>query len=380
MKIDQLKLNDGNQFDFLINNILDKSLAQIVLVFGDRLILENTNWLKKIKELYANANIISSSTSGNISDINLFDEQIIFTAIYFEKTVVKINIYNNSNNDNSKNAGINLSKYIEKENLNHILVISDGQTVNGSDLIAGFKGNIPDNVSITGGLAGDAARFEKTIVGLNDDIKEGNIITLSFYGESLKVGFGSMGGWETFGPIRTVTKSKNNVLFEFDNESALGLYKLYLGDKAKELPSSSLFFPLQIQNGENGNKLVRTVLNIDENEGSMTFAGDIPIGAKAQLMKANFESLIGGAEKAAETSQLTNNINNPQLAILISCVGRKLVLGQRIEEELEAVKNIFGEETILTGFYSYGELCPSSKNQNTDLHNQTMTITTFSEV
>jgi hypothetical protein len=61
-------------------------------------------------------------------------------------------------------------------------------------------------------------------------------------------------------------------------------------------------------------------------------------------------------------------------------VGRKLVLKQRIEEEVEAIRDVFGDGTVLTGFYSYGEISPFAPGEPCALHNQTMTITTFTEI
>jgi len=109
----------------------------------------------------------------------------------------------------------------------------------------------------------------------------------------------------------------------------------------------------------------------------MTFAGDIPEGAYAKLMRANFDRLIDGAYGAAEKTLKPDS--TPQLAILVSCVGRRLVLGQRIEEEVEAVEEVLGSKTTLAGFYSYGEICPLQDEVDCTLHNQTMTITTFNE-
>lgn len=379
MKIDQIVLHSDNN-NYQQNNIEDKSLAQIVLVFGDRFEFDKYDWYKEVRAIYPNASIISSTSSGNISDINFTDISIVVTAIYLEKTKYEINITNNQENDLSVQAGENLAKLFTRDDLCHLLVFSDGQNVNGSDLLKGLKAELPNNVVITGGLAGDSARFEKTLVGYNENLKDGNIVAIGFFGNTMKIGYGSKGGWDTFGPIRTITKSHNNVLYEFDNENALELYKLYLGDKAKELPSSSLLFPLGIFSEEYGQILVRTVLSIDEEKQSMTFAGDIPQGSKAQLMKANFENLVDGAAEAAKVAQSVEGDNNPQLALLVSCVGRKLVLGQRIEDELEAIQDVFGSNTILAGFYSYGELCPTNKGYSSDMQNQTMTITTFSEI
>ena len=127
--------------------------------------------------------------------------------------------------------------------------------------------------------------------------------------------------------------------------------------------------------------MVRTVLSVNEVDGSMVFAGDIPQGEYVRLMKANFDRLIDGANDAAEMSKISLENSDPDLAILISCVGRKLVLKQRVEEELEIIREVIGARTTMAGFYSYGEICPIKPfEQHCELHNQTMTITVFKEI
>ena len=111
----------------------------------------------------------------------------------------------------------------------------------------------------------------------------------------------------------------------------------------------------------------------------MTFAGDVPTGCYARFMKANFDRLIDGAVGAARTSYEAVGSASPDLALLVSCVGRKLVLAQRVEEEVEGVRDVLGERTVLAGFYSYGEISPFTPHARCELHNQTMTITTLSE-
>jgi hypothetical protein len=202
---------------------------------------------------------------------------------------------------------------------------------------------------------------------------------VGLYGSRLKVGFGSLGGWDSFGPDRLITKSKANVLYELDGQSALGLYKQYLGEHAKGLPATGLLFPLSIRTQSGETAVVRTILSVDEAEQSMTFAGEIPEGAYARLMKANFDRLIDGATGAARTSEQALGPGSAELALLISCVGRKLVLKQRVEEEVEAVRDVLGEGTTLAGFYSYGEISPFAPGARCELHNQTMTITALSE-
>jgi hypothetical protein len=265
------------------------------------------------------------------------------------------------------------------EKLAHVLVLSEGLRVNGSELVCGLSKHLPEGITVTGGMAGDGARFGETCVIWDCIPESDSVAALGLYGSRLKIGFGSLGGWDPFGPERLVTRSRGNVLYELDGHSALGLYKKYLGEHAKGLPATGLLFPLSIRTKADETPVVRAILSVDEKEESVTFAGDVPEGSYARLMKANFDRLIDGANGAAKTCYQALGSNSPDLAILISCVGRKLVLKQRIEEEVEAVRDVLGEKAVLTGFYSYGEISPFTPGARCELHNQTMTITTLSE-
>jgi hypothetical protein len=377
MKIQQRKwtIDDGWE---LSRNDADISSNCLVLVFGAREQIENC--YEEISQFYPNSDIIINSTSGEIIGSKVLDDSIVLTAIQFEKTKYKIATININECPDSFDAGRQLSEKLTGDKLKHVLVISDGGLVNGSELVKGLNEYLESSVIVTGGLAGDAARFEKTLVGYNQNPTVGNIVTVGLYGDSYYIGYGSVGGWDSFGPKRLVTKSDANVLYELDGQSALELYKRYLGDKAKELPGSALLFPLSIQLEESSKSLVRTILSIDEDSQSMIFAGDIPEGATVRLMKANFDKLIDGAFEAAESGYKVWNGTPPDLAILISCVGRKLVLDQRIEEEIESVHEVIGEAIPTIGFYSYGEISPFAGYLNCELHNQTMTITLIGEV
>jgi len=196
----------------------------------------------------------------------------------------------------------------------------------------------------------------------------------------LRVGFGSLGGWDPFGPERRVTRSEGNILYELDGSPALDLYEQYLGEHAAGLPASGLLFPLTVRQHREEQGVVRTILAVNQATRSLTFAGDVPNGYYARLMRANFDRLLDGATGAAQTCFEAIGSRTPDVAILISCVGRKLVLKQRIEEEVESVQRVLGSEAVLTGFYSYGEISPFAPSARCELHNQTMTITTLSEV
>jgi hypothetical protein len=354
---------------------------QFVLVFSSGAILKDESVIGNIKDKYPNAILIGCSTSGEISGSNVRDNSIALTAVELEKTAIKHVSISIDDYSDSYNCGKSLVEKFDKNGLKHVFLLSDGLNVNGSELVKGLRDTLPKGVAVTGGLAGDAADFNETnVIGDNGAAGSKIISAIGFYGDSLHVGYGSFGGWDSFGLDRTVTKSENNVLYEIDGVPALELYKSFLGDKADELPGSGLLFPLSLRTKTDEAPVVRTILAVDESNQSITFAGDLPEGSSIRLMKANIDRLVSGSVKAAETSILPLNGVEPDLAILISCVGRKLVLKQMVEEEVEAAMGILGKDTTVTGFYSYGEISPFSNNSTCELHNQTMTITTFTEL
>ncbi|MFN6377829.1 MAG: FIST signal transduction protein [Flavobacteriales bacterium] len=350
--------------------------ANLVIATGGIDIVGNDFVYKDLQEKYPNAAIISLSTAGEIAGTKVYDNSIVATALHFEKTEIKTCSLVLSHFANSFDCGAQLYEQLAAKDLVHILVISEGIAANGDELVKGINQNLPSGVIVTGGLAADAGRFQKTLVGLNSSATSGNVVGIGFYGTSLRVSHGSQGGWDAFGPVRVVTESKSNVLYSLDNIPALDLYKNFLGDKAKDLPGAALLFPLCIKL-ENGDLLVRTILSIDEKLGTMTFAGDIPQDGKVQFMMANFDRLIDGAMGAATQSK---SLKSPEWVFMVSCVGRKLVLGQRIDEELESVYEELGPQAVYSGFYSNGEISPILTTTKCSLHNQTMTITTYTEI
>jgi hypothetical protein len=357
--------------------------AQLILIFGSPSALQQQSWRDDLRQLYPNASLLGCSTAGEIVGTQVLDESLVATAIWFEQSQVKPCAIQMQAGESSFAAGDRIGQLLEKEQLAHVFVLSDGLSVNGSDLVRGIAQHLPAGVTLTGGLSGDGARFGETYVLLDEQVNQGMIAAIGLYGDRLQVGYGSRGGWTPFGPERRITKAVGNVLYELDGQPALALYKTYLAEHSAGLPATGLLFPLSLKTinteASNTDRVVRTILAVNEADQSMTFAGDMPEGSTAQLMHASFDRLVDGAIDAAEISQTALAGATAELAILISCVGRKLVLQQRIEEEVEGVQEVLGEQATLTGFYSYGEISPFAPGVPSQLHNQTMTITTFAE-
>ena len=352
--------------------------ADLVLVFAGGAAVRRNEFLKELREAYPEAYIFGCSTAGEIFDTTVCDDSASVTAVQFEGTTLSSARISMSEAGDSFLAGQRLAASIPHEELVHVFVLSDGIHVNGSEVVRGLASSLPAGVSITGGLSADGDRFEETFLIQGAEMTSSEVGLIGLYGPHIRVGYASLGGWDSFGPERMITRSDGNVLYELDGKSALDLYKTYLGEHASGLPATGLLFPLSLRTDE-GTPVVRTILGVDDGQQSMTFAGDMPEGAYARLMKANFDRLVDGAYDAAQTSKEAVGDVSPELAILVSCVGRKMVLKQRIEEEVEAVREVLGDRAVLTGFYSYGEISPFTPNARCELHNQTMTITTLSE-
>jgi hypothetical protein len=379
MKAAILQLNDQSWTMHPRSKLFDISTAQLVLCFAEKKILSAAGIFDEVKNKFPNSSIVMCSSAGEIFYDAVLDGSMTVIALHFDDTPIHAAMVSMNDFENSKDAAAALVKKLSTKELTYIMVLSDGSVVDGSELVRGLNSILGEQVIVTGGLAGDGAGFSSTLVGMDCQPAEGNIVAIGFYGKSLRVKHGSRGGWDSFGLERLVTRSSGNKLFEIDHKNALDLYKKYLGPDADNLPGSALLFPLAVIKPGNDQPVVRTILSIDHETNSMTFAGGIPEGSKLRFMKANFDKLTAAAFKAAVDTTIDME-RKPDFSLMISCVGRKLVLGPRIDEEVEAVLDALGEQTPAAGFYSYGEIAPFNSGGKCRLHNQTMTITSFYEL
>jgi len=352
------------------------STSDLVLVFVDHPKALTTEWFEELNSLFPRAVIAGVSTSGSVLDTFISDQDAVATAITFDRSSVRCVSGLVKDYGDAETLGSDLGQKLLDASLRHVLILSDGLSVNGSELARGFSEVLPQGVTITGGLAGDGTRFGTTYVIAQGAAQTGMVAAIGFYGETLRAKSGCFAGWEEFGPERIITSSEANVLYTIDEKPALELYKNYLGEFAADLPGSGLRFPMSIRKDTHSTPLIRTLLAIDEASQSMTFAGDLPQGHLCRLLKTNMDLLIENAGLAAEASKLDQE--DEFLVIAVSCVGRRLVLGQLCEEELEIIRETLGEKAVITGFYSYGELSEKGESRCT-LHNQTMTLVSIYE-
>jgi hypothetical protein len=357
--------------------------ADLVVYFGSRRLLDDGRRFGELRERFPAAHLVGCSTGGQIAGSDVRDDVICALAMAFESTTIAVAQAVIADVGGSRAGGAELGSALKRDGLAGVFVLSDGLHVNGSALVEGLAAELGARVPVSGGLAGDGADFARTLVGCDAAPSPNTVAAVGFYGDAIRLGHGSAGGWDVFGPMRRITKSVGNVLFEVDGKPALDLYKLYLGpDESRNLPGSALLFPMRIFDPRHpAQSVVRTILGVDHETGSMTFAGDMPSGWSAQLMRGSISRLCDGAARATQQAmeELGPDGSETSAAILVSCIGRRLLMGQRIEEEIEAVETALPAACVPVGFYSYGEITPHEETGSSQLHNQTMTVTAVSE-
>jgi hypothetical protein len=378
MQVSQVTLTQSDNLEEKLSSL--RAMApNLLLVFSNVALLKTV--AAPLENLFPSAIRVGCTTAGEISSAGVGDDTCVVTAVRFDKCSLVESSTQLRDMHDSLAAGRRMGEQLPKDGLRAVLVLGQGVAINGSSLIEGLVDVLGKHIPITGGLAGDSGAFKETWVLNRTGVHNDQLACVGLYGESLSFSHGSFGGWTAFGPARKVTRCEHNVLFELDGEPALDVYKRYLGEHAKDLPASGLLFPFSML-GTDHNKvgLIRTILGVDETAGSLTLAGDIEPGGFLELMHASTDALVDGAEAAAQAAQTMLGGHRDGLALLISCVGRKLVMGGRVDEEIEAVGDVFGQGATLAGFYSYGEISPFTANADCKLHNQTMTITHIAEL
>jgi len=350
---------------------------QLVFAFASPATLADGRVVEILTKRLSGAVVVGNSTAGEISRNGVSDNGVVVTSVHFQRSNVQAYGERVCNNDDSYAAGTRLARWFHPDGLCGVIVLAPGFDVNGSALIRGLQEHLPVAVPVSGGLAADQGGYAQSYTVLDRQVDDRLAVAVGLYGGALTLRHASFGGWEPYGPACKVTRCSGNKLLELDGEAALSVYERCLGDRAHELPRAGLLFPFEVLSAELGcTGVVRTLLGINRSQGSLTLAGEIEADGYLRLMHASTEKLVAGARRAAVTAR--GDDGEASLALLVSCVGRRLVMGARVDEEIDAVAGVLDGATVLTGFYSNGEISPHLGSES-KLYNQTMTITCLGE-
>jgi hypothetical protein len=375
MKVQQIRTDVADLQSALIDMV--KVEPQLVFVFASPATLADGQVVEVLAKRFPGAAVVGNSTAGEISCGGVSDNGVVVTAVHFERSHVQAYGERVAHNDDSYIAGTRLASWLDPIGLRGVIVLAPGFDVNGSALIRGLQDHLAVDVPVSGGLAADLGGYSQSYTVLDRQVDDRLAVAVGLYGDALTLGHASYGGWEPYGPACKVTRCSGNKLIELDGEPALAVYERSLGEHAQGLPSSGLLFPFEVLSAELGaTGVVRTLLGVNRSQGSLTLAGEIETDGYLRLMHASTEKLVAGAHHAAV--KVCSDAGASSLALLVSCVGRRLVMGSRFGEEVDAVAGVFDGRAVLAGFYSNGEISPNGGNTS-KLFNQTMTITCLSE-
>ncbi|MEZ5264641.1 MAG: FIST N-terminal domain-containing protein [Acidimicrobiales bacterium] len=204
-----------------------------VLAFGPSSLLDDPTPLHELHAAFPRSAVVGCSTSGEIDGDSVDDGSVVVTVTRFDDVALTVVPLEVPDAAASRQAGEAAARRLlaAQPALQAAFVLSDGLGVNGSTLVEGLTAVLPPEVVITGGLAGDGDRFERTWVLVDGEPRAHHVVAVGLSGPGLLVGYGSQGGWEIFGPERRITRAEGNVLYELDGQPALALYKKYLGDR-----------------------------------------------------------------------------------------------------------------------------------------------------
>jgi len=349
-------------------------------VFGDLAMLKNKELTGRLQSLLEGIPCAGCSTAGEITKKGRFENTVVIQGLSWEHSdshaVVKVSPNRKPVSDLTD--AFALAQQLPKVGLKAVLVFAPSANADAPSIVHGIKRAVGENVVVSGGLAGDGAQFESSAVYANGVLHSDGLVIVGIYGEAMSMVHGSAGGWRAFGGERTITSARNNWVDTIDNRPALEVYKEALGENAQYLPDNGLKFPFGIMTDScEKDGLIRAVLSIDEAAGAIELAGDIQDEKRIKFMRATSAELVHGAQQAAEKIQTA--VTSSSLIFCISCVGRKLIMGEAVDDEIVAVQETLQSSDNLVGFYSHGEIGPFFSKKDCQVHNQTMTVTVLSE-
>lgn len=329
--------------------------------------------LNKINEIYPEIELIGCTTDGELSSVHGFTEDsIALTLFVTEQLKFKAGVADKISVD----PLTNIKKAAEKTKLDLgqepklCITTPSSLTVDGEDVIDGFRMGLGKNFPIFGGSAGEQWRF----LGTTYQFYNNNVFTdaapFLLLSGPLVFSMGVESGWMPIGKKAKVNKAENNIVYKIGDLSALDFYKYYLGDSVGEGELIPGEYPLAVYEHNEESFYLRALIALDLQKGSITFAATVPEGATVQITHATRDKIINAATKSVNSAISEYPGSKPSVAICFTCASRKQVLGTRVKEEYMVLKDNFPDLPIV-GFYTYGEIGPLKKDRPSRFHNET---------
>ncbi|NTV99076.1 MAG: hypothetical protein HGA70_07930, partial [Chlorobiaceae bacterium] len=318
--------------------------TKALLVFG-AMSFNHRELLAGITSVTGNITLVGGTTAGEISPEGVSSGSVVIMAFAHDDLEFVSGLGQNMSKDETACSLQMVNDILGKTAFDpdaSLMVFPNGMGGDGLKVLDGLQLLLGKDFEITGGFLGDDERFENTFQYHNGKVYKDTIVGLMITdpGKKYRKGIGVRSGFTSIGNSLVCTASEGNVLKEFEHTSALELYKDFLGaERATRLPAICLEYPFGIIDGDpsgRGESLfqLRCGLSVDHEKGTITLAASIPEGSEVTLTTASRGDIINGALEAAEQAKKILGGAIPEAIVMFSCVGRKLVLGRRVQEEV----------------------------------------------
>jgi hypothetical protein len=361
--------SNSSLIDFIEKNSINSS-PNILLQIFTGIIDENyiRDIIDTIVEYIPHIEIIGSSTDGEINDGVVSEKRVVLSFSIFDNTQIITHIVPKNPIGSYQTAKDMIEKFEKNRPIAVAISFTDGLSINGEDYLNGFL-DYDRELIISGGMAGDNTNFTKTIIFDKSNIFSSGAVIALLYNPNLIVNTHASFGWVTIGKTLTITKAKDNIVYEIDGMKTIDTFSKYLGENiANQLPRTGIDFPLILKNGNL--QVMRAVVGKGDN-GELIFAGNLKEGDKVTFGYGNVEMIL----KAKDSLCASNVLNGSESIFVYSCMARKSLMGRSIKEELEPLSHL----ASISGFFTYGEFYFNRSKSKLDLLNQTMTILSLRE-
>ncbi|HEY8804558.1 MAG TPA: FIST N-terminal domain-containing protein [Clostridium sp.] len=330
--------------------------------------------LNKIYEKWPDLQLIGCTTDGEFSsECEYVEDSLVLTLFVSKEIKIVSGFINNTAIDVKKECSQVFSEAVSRlgQTPKLCILFSDVLKINGEIVMEQLTSLADGKLPIVGGISADSWRFIESKQFYNK-ISSSSISSFLLLAGEFNFSFGMDSGWEPIGEMGTITRSEGNVIYEINHKPALEFYSNILGEDVKP----TLELPIAVYDEHDDFQYMRTTFeNFDNNIGSVTYLGNVPVDYKVRITMVNRESILTGAKNSINHAVSTFPSNGlPVIALCFTCSARRVLLGTRTIEEYEIVHKKFGEGVKFVGFYSYGEFCPTLNELTNKFHNETFVV------
>jgi len=247
------------------------------------------------------------------------------------------------------------------------LVLPDGLTTMRISIDEMLKAVMGDSIPIFGGSAGDGFRIVQTYQFCDDRVFSDAMPLLLMQGD-LEIAVDIATGPLPYGEYYSVDRAEGNIIHSIDGVSALEFYERFYGPYIEDRELS--FFPLAVYTGDSDGFVLRDSIEVNREEGSISFLGRIEGPSRVRLTQVTREETLSSAHRGTKRILSSFGGSSPDLVLLFSCTSRRHVLGSRTNEEFALLLDA-DQQVPFFGFYCYGEISPFVVGQPVKFHSDT---------